>query len=193
MRLEGKVAIITGAASGIGRASSIMFAREGAVVAVTDINDSAGQATVDEIEAAGGKARYWHCDVSDREQVKSMIQDVRDSFGAINVLFNNAAYLRGFGTVTDTGRRSVGPRDSDLAYRRLSVLQVFDSSPGGGRGGSIISTASVGGVVTFKGNAPYCTAKAGLDNADEVDRRRLRRAWSQSELHRTGGYRHSHK
>ena len=162
MRLEGKVAIITGAASGIGRASSIMFAREGATVAVTDVNDSAGQATVKEIEAAGGTARYWHCDVSEREQVKSMIQDVRDSFGAINVVFNNAAYLRGFGTVTDTDDDLW-----DLAIRtsltgaflcsKYSIPHLVEAG-----GGSIISTASVGGVVTFKGNAPYCTAKAGL-------------------------------
>ena len=162
MRLAGKVAIITGAASGIGRATSLMFAREGATVAVTDINDSAGRETVDSIDAAGGDARYWHCDVSNVVEVREMIQGVRERFGSVTVLFNNAAYLTGFGTVTETDDALW-----DLAIRtsltgaflcsKYSIPHIVEAG-----GGSIISTASVGGVVTFKESAPYCTAKAGL-------------------------------
>ncbi len=162
MRLEGKVAIITGAASGIGRAAGIMFAREGATVAITDINDPAGQDTVEEIASAGGKARYWHCDVSSVDDVKSMIDDVHDRFGSIDVLFNNAAYLKGFASVTDTDDAlwELAIRTSltgAFLCSKYSIPHMVDAG-----GGSIISTASVGGVVTFKGNAPYCTAKAGL-------------------------------
>ena len=162
MRLEGKVAIITGAAAGIGRAASVMFAREGATVAVTDINDPAGQATVEEINSAGGKARYWHCDVSRGNEVKSMIQDVRERFGSIDVLFNNAAYLKGFGSATETDDAlwDIAIRTSLTGAFLCSKYSIPHMVEAGG--GSIISTASVGGVVTFKGNAPYCTAKAGL-------------------------------
>ena len=162
MRLEGKVAIITGAAAGIGRAASVMFAREGATVAVTDINDQAGEATVEEIRSAGGKARYWHCDVSRGNEVKSMIPGRSRALWLDRRLVQQRGVSEGIRFGNRDGRRPVGPRYSDLAYGRLPVLQVFDPAHGGGGGGSIISTASVGGVVTFKGNAPYCTAKAGL-------------------------------
>ena len=162
MRLAGKVAIITGAASGIGRASSLMFAREGARVAVTDISDAAGEKTAEDIREAGGEARYWHCDVSSSEEVQAMIGGVRERFGQIDVLFNNAAYLLDFKPVTDMDEqawdRSIGTTLGGVFLTcKYAIPHLIEAG-----GGSIISTASVGGIVVFKGNAAYCTAKAGV-------------------------------
>lgn len=162
MRLAGKVAIVTGAASGIGRAGSLMFAREGARVAVTDINDAAGEKVAEEIRQAGGEAHYWHCDVSNSDEVQAMVGGVREHFGKINVLFNNAAYFRDFKPVTDMEEdawdRAIG---TTLGGVFLTCKYTIPHLIGAG-GGSIVSTASVGGLVVFESNAAYCTAKAGV-------------------------------
>ncbi|HJN39731.1 MAG TPA: SDR family oxidoreductase [Chloroflexota bacterium] len=162
MRLAEKVTIVTGAASGIGRASSVMFAREGARVAVTDIDDSAGEAAVEEIRQEGGEADYWHCDVSKSEDVQAMIRGVREKFGKVNVLFNNAAYLSDFNSVTETTEDSWNRAiDTTLGGVYLCCKYAIPHLIEAG-GGSIVSTASVGGLVVFRDNSAYCTAKAGV-------------------------------
>jgi NAD(P)-dependent dehydrogenase (short-subunit alcohol dehydrogenase family) len=90
MRLEGKVALITGAGSGIGKESAILFAAEGAKVVAVDMNEDAGKAVVATITAAGGEAVFAKADVSKSEDSKSMVQAAEDSFGKLNVIFNNA-------------------------------------------------------------------------------------------------------
>ncbi len=162
MRLAEKVTIVTGAASGIGRASSVMFAHEGARVAVTDIDDSAGEAAVEEIRQEGGEADYWHCDVSKSEDVQAMIRGVREKFGKVNVLFNNAAYLSDFNSVTETTEDSWNRAiDTTLGGVYLCCKYAIPHLIEAG-GGSIVSTASVGGLVVFRDNSAYCTAKAGV-------------------------------
>jgi NAD(P)-dependent dehydrogenase (short-subunit alcohol dehydrogenase family) len=101
-RLEGKVCIITGAGSGIGRASARLFAREGAMVAVADIDLAAARATVAEIEHAGGQAAAEEVDVTDEPQAVDLAQRVVDRFGRIDVLFNNAG-IGGVGDILETG------------------------------------------------------------------------------------------
>jgi NAD(P)-dependent dehydrogenase (short-subunit alcohol dehydrogenase family) len=90
MRLEGKVALITGAGSGIGRESALLFAREGAKVVVADVNDQAGEAVAAELKSAGGQAVYVHADVSKAADAESMIRMAEERFGKLDVLFNNA-------------------------------------------------------------------------------------------------------
>jgi NAD(P)-dependent dehydrogenase (short-subunit alcohol dehydrogenase family) len=90
MRLEGKVALITGAGSGIGKESAILFAAEGAKVVAVDMNEEAGKAVVATITAAGGEAVFAKADVSKSEDSRSMVQAAEDSFGKLNVIFNNA-------------------------------------------------------------------------------------------------------
>lgn len=90
MRLADKVTLITGSGSGIGKASALLFAGEGATVVVNDLDVSKGQETVDEIVSAGGKATFVQADVTNPEQVKAMVDRVIGEFGAIDVLFNNA-------------------------------------------------------------------------------------------------------
>lgn len=93
MRLENKVALITGAGSGIGRASAVLFAKEGATVVVADVNDNGGAETVALIEGAGGKAVYVHADVSKAADCAKMVQVAEDTFGKLHVLFNNAGIM----------------------------------------------------------------------------------------------------
>lgn len=95
MRLEDKVALITGAGSGIGRESALLFAREGAAVVVVDVNDEGGQDTVAMIGQDGGRAAYCHADVSHARDCEQMIASAEREFGKLDVLFNNAGIMHG--------------------------------------------------------------------------------------------------
>ncbi|MEM7201109.1 MAG: glucose 1-dehydrogenase [Planctomycetota bacterium] len=92
-QLENKVALITGAASGIGRESALLFAREGARIVAVDVQDDAGRDTVASIEADGGEATYVHADVSRSEDCAAMVQAAELAFGQLDVLFNNAGIM----------------------------------------------------------------------------------------------------
>ena len=100
-RLAGKVSVITGAGSGIGRASALLFAGEGSEVVVADIDLEAAKATVDEIVQAGGRAMPEQVDVTDQEQTESLAARTAERFGRIDVLFNNAG-IAGVGDVVET-------------------------------------------------------------------------------------------
>ena len=93
MRLKGKVALITGGGSGIGRQSSLLFAREGAEVLVVDMNDAAGNETVEMIKGAGGRAAYSRADVSKAADCSHMVATAEKAFGKLDVLFNNAGIM----------------------------------------------------------------------------------------------------
>jgi NAD(P)-dependent dehydrogenase (short-subunit alcohol dehydrogenase family) len=93
MRLEGKVALITGGASGMGKVAAELFAREGADVVLTDVSDEAGEATAAAISAAGGNAVYVHADVSKEADAESMIGVAVTRFGRLDVLYNNAGIM----------------------------------------------------------------------------------------------------
>src|SRR5256714_4277888 len=107
MRLDGKVALITGGASGMGRVASELFASEGAKVVLTDVNDEAGEEAA---AAAGHGAAYVHADVSKEEDAKGMIDTAVDRFGQLDVLYNNAGLMPG----DDRSVRSTEKRVWDL-------------------------------------------------------------------------------
>ena len=92
-RLNDKVALITGAASGIGRETALLFAREGAQVAAIDVNDVDGEQTVQMISEEGGSALYVHADVSKAHDCEAMVEQVESAFGKLDVLFNNAGIM----------------------------------------------------------------------------------------------------
>ena len=89
-RVDGKVAVVTGAAYGIGRAAAGLLAREGAQVAVTDIQSEAGLEAADEIKQLGGQAQYWQLDTTDEQAIQRVFAKVADAFGHLDVLVNNA-------------------------------------------------------------------------------------------------------
>jgi NAD(P)-dependent dehydrogenase (short-subunit alcohol dehydrogenase family) len=143
MRLENKVALVTGGGSGIGYYTSLLFAKEGASVVVVDINDQAGQKTVGEIEAAGGKAIYARADVSKAADAERMIQTAESTFGALHVLFNNA----GISHADDDDAVKTSEEVWDLTMQ-INVKGVFLGCKYGipalrrAGGGSVINTAS---------------------------------------------------
>ncbi|HXD47928.1 MAG TPA: SDR family NAD(P)-dependent oxidoreductase, partial [Gemmatimonadaceae bacterium] len=120
MRLETKVALITGGGSGIGREASLLFAREGAAVVVVDVVDDAGRHTVDEIKAAGGRASYVHADVSSANDSEAMVAHAEREFGGLHVLFNNAGIMHS----SDDDAISTSEETWDLTMR-INARGVF--------------------------------------------------------------------
>jgi NAD(P)-dependent dehydrogenase (short-subunit alcohol dehydrogenase family) len=168
-RLEGKVALITGAAGGIGRASALLFAREGAKIVATDRDLAGSEQTVSLVKEAGGEAFAFQLEVTDAAQVEGAIQAAFDRFGRLDVLFNNAG----------TGERAVSVMDlAEGEWDRVMAVNVKGVFLGikygaaamlkAGIKGSIINTASVAGLVGFAGHAAYSASKAGCLHLTKV-------------------------
>jgi len=161
VRLKGKVAIVTGAGSGIGRATAILFAREGAKVVVSDVDEDGGRGTVQKIKSEGGDAIFVRTDVSQVEDVKRMTDSTIHSYGRIDILFNNAG-INITGTILDT---TLEEYDKIMNVNLKGVFlcskyTVPEMIKAGG--GVIINTSSVGGIVGFKRNAVYNASKGGV-------------------------------
>ncbi len=143
MRLKDKVALITGGSGGIGRETALLFSAEGAAIVVVDVNDAAGDKVVQEIEAAGGKAVYVHADVSKAADCENMIKVAEQTYGKLNILFNNAGISHADDDNAITTEESVW----DLTMA-INVKGVFLGCKYGipalqrAGGGSIINTAS---------------------------------------------------
>jgi NAD(P)-dependent dehydrogenase (short-subunit alcohol dehydrogenase family) len=161
MRLEGKVALVTGAARGIGRGIALRFAAEGARVGVLDLKEAECRAVVDEITAAGGQALALGADIRDEAQVNRAVAALRDRFGVCTVLVNNAAVMPSGAvhesSVEDFDRcLSVNLRGTFLVSRAIipDMLEVGK--------GSIIHMSSVTGILGLPGLAVYSATKAAL-------------------------------
>lgn len=143
MRLQNKVALITGAGNGIGRETALLFAQEGAAICVVDVNDAAGQQTVDTITSAGGKAIYVRADISKAADCANMVAQAEKAFGKLNVMFNNA----GISHKDDDDAINTTEDVWDLTFQ-INVKGVFLGCKYGipalrrAGGGSIINTAS---------------------------------------------------
>ena len=163
LSLKGKVALITGAASGIGRGTAELLAEMGASIALIDINDASGLKVQKKITAAGGTARYFNCNVISESDCRNTADAIKTQFGRIDILFNNAGVIR---------RRKVTEleeKDWDLVID-ISLKAIFFMSKhvipvmAEGGGGTIINTGSGWGLKGGGNAVAYCAAKGGVVN-----------------------------
>lgn len=163
-RLEGKVAVVTGAASGIGRGTVELFVREGAKVVGADLQDDKGARMSEEL---GEAFRYIRCDVTDEAQVKAALDLAVSAFGGLDILFNNAGTggpLENAETVTAEGFDSVMH-----LHIRAALFGIKHAVPHmRDKGGSIVSTASIAGLQNGFGPILYSIAKAGIIHMSRV-------------------------
>jgi len=160
-QLQGKIAIITGAASGIGRATALLFAREGASVVLTDINESAGHAVATEIAGNGGRAIFEPADVPRATDCHRVVERAVRDFGGIHILFNNAGIIRRASVVELTESdwdRVMAVNVKSMFLMSRQVIPIMASAGGG----SIINTASGWGLAGGPRAAVYCASKGAV-------------------------------
>ena len=167
MRLDGKVCLVTGSGSGIGRASAVEMVRQGAeAVVVSDVNDTGGAETVELVEREGGTAEYKHGDVSDSRSVQALMDFIGERFGRLDVLHNNAAIVDT--QITDSTR--IDEIDEEVWDRIFAVnvrgswlctkyaLPLLKRS----QAGAIVNCASVSSFLAFDGESCYCASKGAI-------------------------------
>lgn len=161
-RVEGKVAVVTGGALGIGRACALLLAREGAKVAVTDIADAEGRQVVKEIEAFGGIAKYWHVDTAEEDSVSIALSGIADEFGSIDILVNNAG-IAGVNKPTHEVSKEewdqvMSVNVSGVFYCTKHTIPVMLKAGGG----SIINLSSIYGIIGAADLPPYHASKGAV-------------------------------
>ncbi len=161
-RVEGKIAVITGSASGIGRATALLLAREGATVIVADIDESGVERTAELVTAAGGKSYAVRCDVGSESDVVNLMDSAVERFGRLDVLHNNAYWAPKDVPVVET---TIEDWQRTLTVSLTSVfLGCRAALPHmiAGGGGAIVNTASTAGLSALPRFAAYTAAKGGV-------------------------------
>ncbi|MCX9074780.1 MAG: 3-oxoacyl-ACP reductase FabG [Candidatus Methanoperedens sp.] len=161
MRLENKVTIITGAGSGIGRETALLFAKEGARVVVADVNEKAGEETAAEIKKNGGDGYFAKLDVSNRAEIKQVVRDALEKYGTIDVLINNAGIIQDALVLKMTEEQWDRVINVDLKGVFNCIQAVVEVMINQGNG-VIINTSSIVGLNGNVGQVNYAAAKAGL-------------------------------
>jgi NAD(P)-dependent dehydrogenase (short-subunit alcohol dehydrogenase family) len=161
-KLDGKVAVITGAASGIGRATALRFAAEGASVVIADLNQNEGEATAFQCREAGGLAVFQNTDVAQEEQIQAAIERAVGEFGRLDILFNNAGLAGAMGPIEEIGAQEWDRTMAILLRAAFLGIKHAVAHLRKSGGGSIISTASVAGLRAAAGPLAYSVAKAGI-------------------------------
>jgi NAD(P)-dependent dehydrogenase (short-subunit alcohol dehydrogenase family) len=168
MRLKDKVALVTGGSSGMGRAASILLAREGADVIVADVNLEGAKETIALVEAEGRRGLAIKTDVSKRSEVQAMVDQAVEAFGHIDVLINNAGILESINVLDLTEaawRKQVGVLLDGVLWVAQAVGGHMIEK---GIKGAIVNTASLSVFIAFVGSAAYCAAKAGVAQLTKV-------------------------
>ncbi len=161
--LSGRVALVTGGASGIGRATALLFACEGAAVVVADLDEVRAGAVVGDIESAGGRALAVPCDVSRAEDCRRAVQAALATFGRLDVLFNNAGIIRRadvLGTTEEEWDRVMAVNVKSILLMSKEAVPVMAAQGGG----SIVNTASGWGLVGGRNAVSYCASKGAVVN-----------------------------
>jgi len=159
--LKGRVSIVTGSASGIGRAAAIMFSRNGSSVVVADVDEDGGRHTVSEIERFHGKAIFVKTNVSRLVDTDNCVRKTVGEFGKLDCLFNNAG-INPIGTLTETSEE-LWDRVLGINLKGMYSMSKFaipEMRKNGG--GSIVCTASVDGILAIYGEAAYIASKGGI-------------------------------
>jgi NAD(P)-dependent dehydrogenase (short-subunit alcohol dehydrogenase family) len=160
--VDGKVGLITGAAAGIGRATAIVFAREGGTVVVADIDRDGAEETVRVVEAAGGRAMFVECDVTQASEVEALVQRTVDTYGRLDCAHNNAAW---------EGHQNLVTEESEQTFDRLYATnlkavwlcmrsEIAAMTRTGG--GTIVNAGSLLAFKPFELMGPYCAIKHGV-------------------------------
>src|ERR1700730_17000182 len=161
--LTGKVTLVTGAASGIGRAAAIAFAREGAKVLVADMTEDGGRETVKLVRDAGGEAEFFKCDVSRAADAEALVATVVKTFGRLDGAFNNAGIA---GKIARTADDTEENFDRIIAVNLrgvwLCMKYEIQQMTKQGQGGAIVNTASAAGLVGSHGMPAYTASKHGV-------------------------------
>ncbi len=163
-RLSGKVAVVTGAAQGLGEAAAVRFAQAGATVAIVDIKAEKGEEVVAKIGAAGGQAKFFHCDLGKTENIEASIKAIDAEFGQIDALYNNAGLSKA-GTV-----ETLDEADWDLMFninvkaKYIVSRYVVPIMRRGGKGGSIIHQSSESGITGSPYHPGYCASMGAVVN-----------------------------
>ena len=161
-RLQGKIAVVTGGAQGIGEGISIRLAQEGGAVAVADLNGAKAEAVADEINRRGGKAIGIAVGVGDRVQVRAAIEKTVSTLGRLDILFNNAGFNKPlpFMEVDEANFNSIMRVNAwgVLVFTQEAARQMLTQ----GQGGKIVNTASIAGRQGYAEFAPYCASKASV-------------------------------
>lgn len=157
---DGKVALVTGASGGIGRATALAFAASGAAVAVSDVNEEGGRETVELIVKAGGRALFQRCDVANPEDVKALINHTVNSFGALDFAHNNAGINN---PVADEYEDDIWSRSLSINLSGVMYCMREEAAVMRSRGkGAIVNTASINGLVGNGRQPAYVATKHGV-------------------------------
>jgi NAD(P)-dependent dehydrogenase (short-subunit alcohol dehydrogenase family) len=160
--VEGKVVLVTGAGSGIGRASALAFAREGARVVVNDLDEPGGQETVAAIAQAGGQALFVHADVSEEAAVEALVRRSIEAFGRLDCAHNNAGITGAVGNLESIDlagfERTLRSNLTSVFLCMKHEIRVMRAQGGG----AIVNTASGAGVIPTPALSPYCASKHGV-------------------------------